>query len=64
MEYENLANCPPRFTQPLQNGHESCVAVLIQAGADVREDGDTPMKIAISKKREKVVTLLRYYERV
>jgi hypothetical protein len=43
------------------------VAVLIQAGADVRkacEDGDTPMKIAISKKREKVATLLRYFERV
>jgi ankyrin repeat protein len=43
------------------------VAVLIQAGADVRKadkDGDTPMKIAISKKREKVVTLLKFYERV
>jgi ankyrin repeat protein len=43
------------------------VAVLIQAGADVRKankDGDTPMKIATINKREKVVTLLRYYERV
>jgi cytohesin len=49
------------------NGHEGCVAVLIQAGADVRKankDGDTPMKIATINKREKVVTLLRYYERV
>jgi ankyrin repeat protein len=49
------------------NGYEGCVAVLIQAGADVRKankDGDTPMKIATINKREKVVTLLRYYERV
>jgi len=57
----------PRFTLPLQNGHEGCVAVLIQAGANVRKadkTGLTPMKIATNKKREKVVTLLRYYERV
>ena len=50
-----------------QNGHESCVALLIQAGADVRKAdkyGDTPMKVATDKKRKKVVTLLRYYERV
>jgi ankyrin repeat protein len=43
------------------------VALLIQAGADVRKarkDGHTPMNIATDKKREKVVTLLRYYERV
>jgi hypothetical protein len=49
------------------NGHEGCVAVLIQAGADVRKAdkyGDTPMKVATDKKRKKVVTLLRYYERV
>ena len=49
------------------NGHEGCVALLIQAGADVHKankNGWTPMKIATNKKREKVVTLLRYYERV
>jgi ankyrin repeat protein len=49
------------------NGHEGCVALLIQAGADVRKarkDGYTPMKIATFKKREKVVTLLKFYERV
>jgi hypothetical protein len=48
-------------------GHDGCVAVLIQAGADVRKaakSGYTPMKIATKYKREKVVTLLRYYERV
>jgi len=41
--------------------------LLIQAGADVHKankNGWTPMKIATNKKREKVVTLLRYYERV
>jgi hypothetical protein len=41
--------------------------LLIQAGADVRKAdkyGDTPMKVATDKKRKKVVTLLRYYERV
>jgi ankyrin repeat protein len=50
-----------------QNGHDGCVAVLIQAGADVRKaykDGWTPMKIATFNKREKVVTLLKFYERV
>ena len=50
-----------------QHGHEGCVALLIQAGADVRKadkDGWTPMKIATFKKREKVVTLLKFYERV
>ena len=50
-----------------RNGHDGCVAVLIQAGADVRKadkNGHTPMKIATDMKREKVVTLLRYYERV
>jgi hypothetical protein len=43
------------------------VALLIQAGADARKakkDGWTPMKIATNKKREKVVTLLKFYERV
>ena len=48
-------------------GHEGCVALLIQAGADVRKahkGGWTPMKVATSYKREKVVTLLRYFERV
>ena len=48
-------------------GHEGCVAVLIQAGANVRKadkTGLTPMQIAISKKQEKVVTLLKYFERV
>jgi hypothetical protein len=49
------------------NGHEGCVALLIQAGADVHKankNGWTPMKIATNKKREKVVTLLKFYERV
>jgi ankyrin repeat protein len=50
-----------------QHGHESCVAVLIQAGADVRKAckiGNTPMKIATINKREKIMTLLKFYERV
>ena len=50
-----------------QNGHESCVALLIQAGADVRKarkDGKTPMQIATIFKREKVVAVLKFYERV
>ena len=50
-----------------QNGHDGCVALLIQAGADVHKankNGHTPMQIATDQKREKVVTLLRYYERV
>ena len=49
------------------NGHEGCVALLIQAGADVRKatkSGTTPMKVATIKKREKVATLLKFYERV
>ena len=62
--------CSDGFT-PLyaaaHNGHEGCVASLIQAGADVRKarkDGCTPMKIATRKKREKIATLLKFYERV
>ena len=50
-----------------QRGHDGCVAVLIQGGADVRKadkDGWTPMKIATGYKRKKVVTLLKFYERV
>ena len=50
-----------------QDGHDGCVAVLIQAGADVRKackDGWTPMEIATDHKRKKVVTLLKFYERV
>ena len=49
------------------NVHDGIVALLIQAGADVRKankNGWTPMKIATNKKREKVVTLLKFYERV
>ena len=41
--------------------------MLIQAGADVRKankNGWTPMKVATDMKREKVVTLLKFYERV
>ena len=41
--------------------------MLIQAGADVRKankNGHTPMQIATDQKREKVVTLLKFYERV
>ena len=48
-------------------GHEGCVALLIQAGADVRKaskSGCTPLKIATDMKREKIVTLLKFYERV
>ena len=48
------------------NGHEVCVASLIQAGADARKAdkyGYTPMKVATVMKREKVMTLLRDYER-
>jgi hypothetical protein len=43
------------------------VALLIQAGADVRKaskNGYTPMKVAAITKREKVLTLLKFYERV
>jgi hypothetical protein len=43
------------------------VAVLIQAGADARKaikSGATPMKVATINQREKVVTLLKFYERV
>ena len=42
-------------------------ASLIQVGADARKadkDGCTPMQVATAMKREKVVTLLRDYERV
>ena len=49
------------------NGHDGIVALLIQAGADVRKankNGWMPMKIATNKKREKVVTLLKFYDRV
>ena len=47
--------------------HESCVALLIHAGADIRKackNGYTPMKVATDNKREKVATLLKFYERV
>jgi ankyrin repeat protein len=55
------------------NGHDGIVALLIQAGADVRKAshpcpcskrGYTPMRLATLNKREKVVTLLKFYERV
>jgi ankyrin repeat protein len=48
-------------------GTRVCVAVLIQAGADVRKaikDGWHAYEIATDNKREKVVTLLKFYERV
>ena len=41
--------------------------MLIQAGVDVRKavkGGCTPMNIATINKREKVITLLKFYERV
>ena len=50
-----------------QSGHDGIVALLIQAGADVRKaskSGCTPLKIATDMKREKIVTLLKFYERV
>ena len=50
-----------------QKGHEGIVVSLIQAGVDVRKackDGWTPMEIATDHKRKKVVTLLKFYERV
>jgi hypothetical protein len=49
------------------NGHDGIVALLIQAGADVRKankNGWTPMKIATRKKQAKIMTLLKFYERV
>ena len=55
------------ITVAAEYGHDGCVAVLIQGGADVRKadkDGWTPMKIATGYKRKKVVTLLKFYERV
>ena len=50
-----------------QSGHDGIVDLLIQAGADVRKaskNGYTPMKVATHMKREKVLTLLKFYERV
>ena len=50
-----------------QKGHEGIVVALIQAGADVRKackGGWTPLQIATDMKQEKVVTLLKFYERV
>ena len=50
-----------------QKGHEGIVVALIQAGVDVRKackGGWTPLQIATDMKREKVMTLLKFYERV
>jgi cytohesin len=50
-----------------QKGYEGIVVSLIQAGVDVRKACKglgTPMQIATDMKREKVMTLLKFYERV
>ena len=50
-----------------QKGHEGIVVALIQAGVDVRKACKglgTPLQIATDMKREKVMTLLKFYERV
>ena len=62
---EPYANFNPIYAAAC-NGHESCVALLIQAGVDVRKackGGWTPMKVATYMKREKVVTLLKFWFR-
>ena len=46
------------------NGSEACVAILLQAGADVNkadESAMTPLSVAILRKHEKVVKLLEYF---
>ena len=50
-----------------QKGHEGIVVALIQAGVDVRKACKglgTLLQIATDMKREKVMTLLKFYERV
>ena len=50
-----------------QKGHEGIVVALIQAGVDVRkacEGLGTPLQIATDMKQEKVMALLKFYERV
>jgi ankyrin repeat protein len=50
-----------------QKGHEGIVVALIQAGVDVRKACKglgTPMQIATDMKQEKVMALLKFYERV
>ena len=45
-------------------GCEACVAILLQAGADVNkadESARTPLSAAIESKHEKVVKLLKYF---
>ena len=47
------------------NGHEACVALLIQAGADVNpkstSKGWTPLSAAINDKHEKIIKLLKHF---
>ena len=46
------------------NGNEACVAILLQASADVNkadESAMTPLSVAILRKYEKVVKLLKYF---
>jgi hypothetical protein len=46
-----------------QNGHDGVVASLIQAGANLHKgfQGWTPLQIAVSKKHEKIVKMLRHF---
>ena len=47
------------------NGHEACVALLIQAGADVNPEAQKPewtlLFAAIHSKHQKVVKLLKHF---
>jgi ankyrin repeat protein len=48
-----------------QNGHDGVVALLIQAGANLHKAlqpcGWTPLQVAIDKKHEKIVKMLRHF---
>ena len=46
-----------------QNGHDGVVALLIQAGANLHKgfQGWTPLQIAVDKKHEKIVKMLRHF---
>ena len=58
--------CTPLFIAA-QKGHDGAVASLIQAGANLHKAlqpcGWTPLQVAVDKKHEKIVKMLRHYER-